>query len=100
VEDSGIAQILKVYFVEEILEGPVPGLTLETPLLEWGLLTSLSTMRLLSFINERFGVQVPAEEVVGKNLQDLGSIARLVGRLTEPPPAGAGSGRTAEQAGG
>jgi acyl carrier protein len=49
-----------------------------TPLLEWGILNSLSTTALVVFINERLGVDVPAERMVGRNFRDLDSITRLV----------------------
>jgi acyl carrier protein len=81
VEDPPTAEILRTFIVDEVLDGPAAGLTMETPLLEWGLLTSLSTIRLLSFIAERFGVRVPEDEVVGRNLKDLNSIAGMVNRL-------------------
>ncbi|WP_433271667.1 phosphopantetheine-binding protein [Actinosynnema sp. CS-041913] len=50
----------------------------DTPLLEWGILNSLSTTSLVVFIGERFGVDVPAERMVGRNFRDLDSITRLV----------------------
>ncbi len=82
-------EILRAYLVDEVLDGSAIGLAPDTPLLEWGILTSLSTMRLVSFIGERFAVQVPLDEVIGSNFKDLDAVARLVDSLaTTPPPHG------------
>jgi acyl carrier protein len=80
--------ILRTFLVEEVLDGPAAGLTADTPLLEWGILTSMSTMRLVSFIGLRLGVQIPVEEVVGTNFKDLNAVARLVESLAAAPQPG------------
>jgi acyl carrier protein len=81
VTHADTVAVLRTYLMEEVLDGPAMSLAADTPLLEWGILTSLSTMRLVSFIAKRFEVDVPAYEVTGQNFRDLDSIARLVESL-------------------
>lgn len=63
------------------------GTTIEpvTPLLEWGILTSLSTMRVVAFIRDRFGVFVPPERIVGANFVNLNALTRMVLALQDQP---------------
>jgi acyl carrier protein len=66
-------------FVEtEILESAQTGLGPTSPLLEWGILNSLSTTRLLAFIHERYGIPVPPDRITGKNFKHLDAITDLV----------------------
>lgn len=48
------------------------------PLIEEGLLTSLQTIELVLFLEERFGVSIDEEEVNEENFQSISAIARLV----------------------
>lgn len=52
-----------------------------TPLLEWGILNSMNTARLLTHIRERHGVNVPPTYLVGNNFRDLSRIADMVVEL-------------------
>ncbi|NUT97298.1 MAG: acyl carrier protein [Saccharothrix sp.] len=67
-------------FIRDKVLDPSAGVEVEpdTPLLEWGILNSLTTTSLVVFIQERFGVDVPAERMVGRNFRDLDSITALV----------------------
>lgn len=56
-------------------------LTPTTPLLEWGILTSMNTAILLTHIRENYGVHVPPQEVTGRNLASIDSLAELLTRL-------------------
>ena len=76
--------ILKKYIEERILDGPGTTLEADTPLLEWGILNSLSTTQLVGFVRDHFGIDVPPEEMVGQNFRDLASITRLLQRLDRP----------------
>lgn len=49
-----------------------------TPLLQLGILNSMNTARLLSFIRSELGVNVPPMYITGKHFQDLGAITALV----------------------
>ncbi|MCP2257425.1 Acyl carrier protein [Streptoalloteichus tenebrarius] len=52
-----------------------------TPLLEWGILNSLSTAELVGHIRSRFDVLVPPEKVTGANFRNLNAVAALVVEL-------------------
>jgi acyl carrier protein len=72
------------YTRTQLLGGDADGLTPETPLLEWGVLDSLKTARLVGWIRDEFGVRVPPTKMNGANFKDLNSIAALIGSLRDP----------------
>jgi acyl carrier protein len=75
---------LSAYTERELLDGKeLEEFTTTTPLLEWGLLNSIETARLVAYIREEFGVRVPPTEMVGRNFQNLESIADMVRSLRE-----------------
>ena len=53
-------------------------LTDETPLITGGILDSISTLKLVVFLEERFGVTVEAHEAGVEHLDSVGQIARLI----------------------
>lgn len=58
-------------------------LTDRSPLLEWGVLTSLNTVALLGHIRDAYGVDVPPTAITAKHLRDVHSIATLVADLAD-----------------
>ena len=82
MENPEIIKALRT-FVEGLIDSPGTRIEPDTPLLEWGILNSLSTTRLISFIRTELDVDVPAEEMVGENFRDLLSISRLVSGLAD-----------------
>jgi acyl carrier protein len=72
---------LKEFVADELLDGWSAGLDEHTPLLEWGVIDSLSVAELVSFTRERFGIEVPQSEVSPKNLRDLEAYTELLVRL-------------------
>jgi len=50
----------------------------DTQLIESGILDSLSILRLVSLIDERFGVTVIPEDVVSENFETVKSIAAYI----------------------
>ncbi|GAA3124112.1 acyl carrier protein [Streptosporangium carneum] len=78
MNESEVADVLRKYLTERILDASDVEIELNTPLLEWGILNSLTTTRLVGFIREQFGIEIPVEEMVGENFKDLLSISRLV----------------------
>ncbi len=81
MEHAAVLETIRKYLVDEVLEGANANVAADTPLLEWGVLSSMSTMRLVSFLSERFGVEVPSDDVVGQNFKDLDSITAMVLRM-------------------
>jgi acyl carrier protein len=78
---------IKEFIETQVLASSDVALEPDTPLLEWGILNSLSTSRMLAFVRERFGVIVPADRIVGAHLKDLDSISALVVELSHDPGA-------------
>jgi acyl carrier protein len=72
---------LKQFVASELLDGRDRGLTEHTPLLEWGVIDSLSVAELLTFTSDRLGIDVPQTEVTPENLKDLDAYARMLMRL-------------------
>ena len=72
----------------ELLHGNADDLDADTPLLELGVLDSLSMVGLLSYVDEAFGVRIPEEDVVPEHFDTLRSIAALVASQTDTMSAG------------
>lgn len=47
-------------------------------------------MRLVGFVRDRFGVEIPIAEMIGDNFRDLTAIATLVTGLARPEVHSAG----------
>lgn len=73
-----IRESIRTFIEDGLLGGDDVTIEPSTPLLELGIITSLSTMRLLSFIRERFEVEIPLNEMTGDNFRDLTAITTLV----------------------
>lgn len=74
-----IVAAVKEYILTEFLPGENPDeLTDSTPLMSGGILDSLATLRLVSFIEERYGVQVEPHEMGAEYFDSLTEIAKLV----------------------
>jgi acyl carrier protein len=77
-----ILDTLTEYIQREMLgeAGPDGGteLTPNSPLLEWGILNSLNTVRLIGFLREEFDVEVPPMQITARYFKDLNSVADLV----------------------
>lgn len=58
-------------------------LTPDAPLLQWGVLNSMNTARLLAFIREELGVAVPPQNITGRYFKSLSTINELVLSLAE-----------------
>jgi acyl carrier protein len=81
MQDQVVLDSLRAYVSERILQDPSVTIEPDTPLLEWGILNSISTVQLIGFIREQFQVDVPPEEVAGRNFKDLRSIGQLLAQL-------------------
>lgn len=74
----------------ELLHGRKVALTGDADLLSAGIVDSLGILRLVAFIEERFGVKVPDEDVVFENFQSISAMAAYVaGRQGGSAPASA-----------
>jgi len=80
------AQDVKSYIVEHILDGrDSDELTFDSPLLEWGVIDSLTIVDLVDFVKTRFSIQLPASELNPVNLQTIHSFTELMQRFRETP---------------
>ena len=74
-----IQQVLQDYILKTFLPGEDPReLTPRTPLISGGILDSISTLKLVVFLEERFGVVVEAHEAGIDHLDSIGQIAELI----------------------
>ncbi|MCZ7373255.1 hypothetical protein [Micromonospora sp. WMMC250] len=74
-----ISAQLMAFIRERFLDGDQKGeLQQNTPLLEWGVLNSMNTAVLLTFIREELGASVPAKYVNAEHFKDVRSITAMV----------------------
>ena len=74
-----IIRDVKQYILDTYLPGENPSaLTPTTPLITSGILDSLATLDLVSFLENRFGVELEAHDVDHSKLGTLDDIARMV----------------------
>ena len=74
-----IKDIVTEYILREFLPGESPdSLDDSTPLITGGVLDSIATIKLISFLEERFGVQIEPSEMNADYLNFLPDIANLV----------------------
>src|SRR5687768_4495708 len=78
MDQMEILNELKSYISRELLEGQDTGLTESTPLLEWGILDSLTIVSLLAYIEDKYHIHVPDDEVRPENFENLGALANMV----------------------
>lgn len=74
-----IASEVRAYIAAEFLPGESPEAILpDTRLVSDGILDSLASLKLVSWLEERYGVSIAAHEVDVDHLDTLGLIADLV----------------------
>ena len=79
MQEDAIKSTVKRFILEEFLPGEKPdALTDQTPLVAEGILDSLATLRLVSFLEKEFKIALAPHEVDAEYLNTLPSIAALV----------------------
>jgi acyl carrier protein len=74
-----IKNTVRMYILDEFLPGEDPNeLTDTTPLITGRILDSLSTLKLVTFLEENYRIEFQAHEVKVDNLNTLSDIARIV----------------------
>lgn len=76
------AEDVKRYIVDHILDGrDGDELTFESPLLEWGVIDSLTIVDLVDFVKTKFSIDLPASELNPRNLESIRSFTGLMERF-------------------
>lgn len=70
--------VLKEYIREELMNGANDELDESENLLAAGIIDSLGILRLVSFVEEKFGIEVPDEDVTIDNFQSVKSMSDYV----------------------
>jgi acyl carrier protein len=74
-----VKQTIKEYILSEFLPGENPEeLTDDTPLITGGVLDSIATLKLVLFLEERFGVTFEPHELDPEHLDSTAHIDQLV----------------------
>ncbi len=74
-----IRRVVSDYILTNFLPGEDPSeLTNSTPLITGGVLDSIATLKLVVFLEDRFGVLVEAHEAGVEHLDSVGQIAALI----------------------
>ena len=78
---DAITETVKRYIVENIIPGQEPAdIDLETNLKESGILDSLSTLKLLQYLEAQFNVELHSEDLDEKHFSSVATIGSLIGR--------------------
>ncbi len=73
------SQAVRNYIIEEFLPGENPdNLTPDLPLISGGILDSIATLKLVLFLEEKFGVVLEAHEADKEHLDTIRSIVGLL----------------------
>ncbi len=80
-DEQEIIAALKSFIVDRVLDGQGEGIDEKTPLLELGIVDSLTTVALIGFVEQRFGVRIPDQAVGAVNFRNIEAIAALIRQL-------------------
>jgi acyl carrier protein len=81
MDRRAIHDAVKTFILDQFLPGEDPDeLTDDTPLMTTGILDSLATLKLVTFLEEKFDIAVEAHEADAENLNTLELITNLVSR--------------------
>jgi acyl carrier protein len=76
-----IRQAVHAYILDQFLPGEDPAeLTDQTPLITGGILDSIRTLKLVVYLEDKFGVTVDAHESGVDNLDSVGQITQMIAR--------------------
>ena len=76
---SDIKTVLRGFILENLLPGEDPAnLTDDTELKESGILDSMSTLKLVTFLEEQYTIEFAANDLEPANLSSIAALDRLV----------------------
>ncbi|AOT07890.1 alpha/beta fold hydrolase [Pseudoalteromonas luteoviolacea] len=67
---------------QDLLEGAAPDLDQHTPLLELGILNSLSMVRLLAHVDQRYGAKIPEHDITPVHFENIETLCALITALS------------------
>lgn len=74
-------EVIRDFITNEMLHGSLTApLRDEDQLVESGIIDSLGVMTLLSFLDEKFSIQVSGDDLIPENFESVSAIAALVER--------------------
>jgi len=80
-------QLMEFIRKKLLLRSDVVRLDANAPLLG-GILDSMSILRLVAFIEERFGISIEDQDLVPENFENIKALAAFIQRLQAVTPAG------------
>jgi acyl carrier protein len=84
VSRGKIRDVTRQYLIREFLAGEDPSeLTDSTPLITGGILDSIASVKLVSFLEESFGIRFEAHEISTDCLDNVDLIVETVSRKVE-----------------
>jgi acyl carrier protein len=79
MDNNNMREEIRQYILSEFLPGEKPqNLRDDTPLRTSGVLDSVATLRMVSFVEERYGIEVEAHEAGVDNFDSIAAIAAFV----------------------
>ena len=76
-----VSKIIHAYILKEFLPGEDPGeLTGRTPLISGGILDSISTLKLVTYLEKQFVITIEAHEA---GIDNLDTVEQIVGLVAE-----------------
>ena len=79
MDEQDIKAAVKTFILNEYLPGEDPAaLTDSTALMTTGVLDSIAVLKVVTFLENQFGIAIEPHEAVVENLNTLSDIARLV----------------------
>jgi acyl carrier protein len=77
-EERDVSGRVRDWIVQEVDGTAVPEVNDTTPLFTGGLLDSIATMRLVSFLEDEFAISIDARDMTIENLNTITDITRVV----------------------
>lgn len=78
MEATDPKKAIRQFILNEVLETPDGDLADDASLISDGLMNSLSTLKLVSFLEETFGIELAAHEISVKYLDSVNDITNFV----------------------
>ncbi|MEU9338003.1 acyl carrier protein [Streptomyces sp. NPDC048290] len=79
-----ISKAVSQYIGDNFLDGSdISEISRDTPLLEWGVLSSMNTSLLINYIQTDLGVAVPPTHLTARNFTDVDAITDMVHGLAK-----------------